>query len=71
MQDLRRPEITGPEWAKMTPSERISRCHGFAREAKQLAQAAHPELEKEYLDIAAQWNTLAAEMENDLRLSLR
>ena len=64
MQDVTKPEITGPEWARITVAERITRCHAFAREAYVLAEAAHPDMKTKYRAIAAQWNMLAAEMEN-------
>jgi hypothetical protein len=44
-------------------AERIARCHAYAREAMQLAGAAHPETQAVYKKIASQWHTLAAEME--------
>ena len=47
----------------MTAAERVALCHVFAREAAQLAQASAPERRKLYRDVAAKWNTLAAEME--------
>ena len=67
MADLMKPDITGAEWSKMTVEERVARCHAFAREAMQLAQATHPHMTQKFRDIAAQWNTLAAEMEKSAR----
>jgi hypothetical protein len=56
--------LSEPEdWAKLTRAERVARCHLLAREAAQLAQAAAPDKRQAYRDIAAKWNTLAAEME--------
>ena len=67
MADLMNPDITGPEWAKLTVLERIARCHDFAREAMQMAQATHPHMTQKFRDLAAEWNLLAAEMENSGR----
>ena len=63
MQDVTKPGLTGPEWDAMTVAERVARCHAYAREAMQLAGAAHPDVQPIYKKIASQWNTLAAEME--------
>ena len=60
MPDLPKPD----DWAKLTAAERIAQCYAFAREATQLAQAAHPDKQQAYGDLAAKWNTLAAEIEN-------
>ena len=65
--DVTKPDLSGVEWARMTVAERVARCHSFAREAIQLAQAARPDMKQKYRDIAAQWNMLAAEMEKDDR----
>ena len=67
MQDVTKPDATGAYWTGMPITERIAKCHAFAREALQLAEAAHPEMKKKYKDIAAHWNTIAAEMENAAR----
>ena len=64
MLDITRPGISAGEWSEMSVVERISRCRAFAREAQQLAQAAHPDMKRRYLDIAAQWTTLAGEIED-------
>jgi len=61
--DVTRPGFSGPEWTRLTVAERVAKCHGFAREAAVLAQAASPETRQQYRDLAAKWNTLAAEME--------
>jgi hypothetical protein len=64
MLDVTRPDLTGSEWAAMTVGERVAQCRAFAREAAQLGHAAHADLARRYADIAAQWNLLAAQMEN-------
>jgi hypothetical protein len=63
VQDVTQPGFSGQEWAGLTVAERVARCHIYAREAAQLAQAAHPDSKEHYRKIAAQWNTLAAEVE--------
>ena len=63
MDDVTRPVFSGPEWARLSVAERIAKCHAFAREAALLAQAASPETRERYRDLAAKWNTLAAEIE--------
>ena len=60
MTDVKTPD----NWAKMNTAERVAVCHAFAREAAQLAQAAHPDKKHVYKELAAKWNTLAAEIEN-------
>jgi hypothetical protein len=67
MSDVLKPDLTGEAWKKLTAAERIAKCHAFAREAAQFAQAAHPEMRQKYRVIAAQWNTLAAEIEDSER----
>ena len=63
MDDVTRPGFSGPEWTRLTVAERVAKCHAFAREAALLAQAASSETRERYKDLAAEWNTLAAEME--------
>ena len=63
MNDVMRPDFGGLEWEGLTVAERVARCHDFAREAAMLAQAASPETREQYRDLAARWNTLAAEIE--------
>jgi hypothetical protein len=59
------PDLPKPDdWAKLTTAERIAQCYAFAREAAQLAQAAHPDKKQHYRDLAAKWHTLAAEIEH-------
>jgi hypothetical protein len=65
--DVTRPVFSGPDWTRLTVAERIEKCHAFAREAALLAQAASPETREQYRDLAAKWNTLAAEMEEAAR----
>lgn len=67
MADVMRPDITGAEWSKITVLERIARCHGFASEAMQLAQATHPHMTQKFRAIAVEWSNLAAEMEKSAR----
>jgi len=67
MLDVMNPDLTSAEWAQMTVAERVARCHAFAREASQLAQAAHADRRQQYRNIAAQWNSLAAEIEDSQR----
>jgi hypothetical protein len=67
MLDVMRPGFASAEWASMTLAERVARCHAFAREASQLAQAAPAGTRQQYRDIAAHWNSLAAEMEDSQR----
>jgi hypothetical protein len=71
MADLTKPDFSGPDWTRLTVPERVAQCHAFAREALQLAQAAAPgtSTQQNYRDVAAQWNTLAAEMEEARRES--
>jgi hypothetical protein len=58
------PDLTKPDnWASLTPAQRVALCHALAREAAQLAQAASPSMKQAYKEIAAKWNTLAAEIE--------
>lgn len=63
MADVAKPGIGGPEWGRLTVAERIQLCHEYAREALLLAHAATPEMRPKYKAIAAQWHTLAAEIE--------
>ena len=67
MLDVMQPDFTSAEWAKMTLIERVARCHAFARDASQLAQAAPAATRQQYREIAAQWNSIAAEMEDSQR----
>jgi hypothetical protein len=61
--DVMKAGFSGAEWARLDLSERIALCHIYAREAAQLADAATPEMRPKYKAVAAQWNTLAAEIE--------
>ena len=61
------PDFTREEWQGMTAAERVALCHVLAREAAQLAGAAAGERREGYRKIAAQWNTLAAEIEESAR----
>ena len=63
MPEVTRPGFNGPQWVGLTDAERVAKCHVYAREAAQLAQAAHAGSQERYRDLAAQWNTLAAEIE--------
>jgi hypothetical protein len=63
MQDWIKPNFAGAEWAGLTVAERVTQCHAHAREAMQLADASHPDMGDTSRDIAAQWHTLAAEIE--------
>ena len=57
--------FSADEWMKMTVTERIVRCSILAREAQTLAANASPTMSGHYLEIAAQWTKLAAEIERD------
>ena len=46
-----------------SPEERVDRCEKMAAVADQLAARAQNEARKEYLELAKQWRTLAAELE--------
>ena len=61
------PDFTREEWQGMTAAERVALCHVLAREAAQLAGAAEGARRELYRKIAAQWNTLAAEIEDAAR----
>jgi hypothetical protein len=52
------------QWSKLTVRERIHLCREYAREAEQLAQAAHPDRKADYKRLAADWNQIAAELEH-------
>jgi hypothetical protein len=51
------------QWRKLTVPERIHMCREYAREAEQLAQAAHPDRKADYKRLAADWHQVAAELE--------
>ncbi len=51
------------QWGKLTVRERIHLCREYAREAEQLAQAAHADRRADYKRLAADWNQIAAELE--------
>jgi hypothetical protein len=59
--------FSGADWTRLNIVERIARCHIYAWEAAQLAEAATPETRQQYRDLVAQWNTLAAVMEEKER----
>ena len=50
-------------WGKLTMRERIHLCRDYAKEAEQLAQAAHPDRKAEYKRLAGDWHQIAAELE--------
>jgi len=52
------------QWGKLTVRERVQLCREYAREAEQLAQAAHPDRGADYKRLAADWNQIAAELEH-------
>ena len=52
------------QWGKLTVRERIHLCREYAREAEQLAQAAHPDRKADYKRLAADWNQIAVELEH-------
>jgi hypothetical protein len=60
--DMLNPGLDGDEWATLTVEERIARCRAYARQAARFAQDVHPDRKQAYLDIADQWNALAAEI---------
>ena len=51
------------EWEKLSIAERAKRCRLMATEAQALAENAEPRIAETYLKIAADWLTLATEME--------
>lgn len=57
-------DLSPGEWDGMTVTQRILRCREYAQEAELLASTADPHHQREYKRIAAQWNTLAAELES-------
>jgi hypothetical protein len=54
------------EHAGLSLSERIRLCRRQAREARKLGGLNNP-TQRAYLKIAAEWDTLAAELERTLR----
>ena len=51
------------EWETLKTQEKIVRCDLLAEEARKLANSAPPPLAATYLRSAADWCTLAAEIE--------
>jgi hypothetical protein len=59
------------EWANMTPAQRIKRCTTLAEEAQKLADQADEKFKPFYLDLTAQWFSLAREIRRaEMRFSL-
>ena len=50
------------EWVQMTPAQRVKRCTILAEQARALADQADEKFKPMYLDLTAQWLTLAAEI---------
>ena len=50
------------EWKSLPPKERARQCRILADEARILAGSASKEMKPIYLDLAVQWEKLAAEM---------
>jgi hypothetical protein len=58
--------FTADEWYRLTPVERVRRCHLMATESRQLANKNENLSVKEaYLTLATQWLVLAAELERE------
>jgi hypothetical protein len=56
------------EWVKLSPGERVKRCWILAHEATQLALTAEKkEIKRGYLELAAQRETLARNIERGER----
>ena len=53
------------EWKRLTPPQRVARCHALAAESRALAQTAGADLKGMYLDLAAQWLKLAEAIGED------
>ena len=56
-------ELEAAEWQGLTEGERAAVCRRFAAEAERETQSARHALQQTYKDIAAQWHTVAAEIE--------
>jgi hypothetical protein len=63
MADKKPLDFSASDWTRLTVAERVARCHIFAWEAAQLAEAATPETRPQYRDLVEKWNMLAAEIE--------
>ena len=50
------------EWSRLTPDERVRRCHLMAAEAQQLSKSANGGMQTLYLGLARQWLDLADEI---------
>jgi len=53
-------------WRQLSDAERIKYCRAAAREADALRKSARPEMRQFYRDLAAQWRSLADEIERQL-----
>jgi hypothetical protein len=51
------------EWTTLAARERISRCLGYAEQAKLLGESASAEIREAYLDLSRHWLALAHEIE--------
>jgi hypothetical protein len=60
-------EHVNDKWATLTPSERVLYCRRLAQESKSLSATATPKVKQTYLDLSAQWQQLADEIERTLR----
>ena len=61
--DMLNPGFSGDEWAVLTVEERAARCRAYARQVTRFAAGAHSDRKQTYLNIAARWTALAAEIE--------
>jgi len=55
------------KWQKLSDPERIKYCREAAREAAAFGKSARPELRQFYRDLAAQWHSLATEIQRQLK----
>ena len=55
-------QFNSREWLNMTADERVRRCTILAEEAQRLAGEAEGSFKELYLQIAADWLTLALEI---------
>jgi hypothetical protein len=51
-------------WDSLTPEERIAYCRKMAEEALASAEQVSVDLREGHIELASQWNLLAAELQN-------
>jgi hypothetical protein len=61
-------EFNAEEFLRLPVKERVKLCRRLAGQAQSFADKASPKYRGYYVEIAKQWQTLADEMEQSLRV---